>query len=90
MKGRPCRSTRLFCCRLSITNATMSLMLVGSLTLTGILAFMCCSGMVKPRRQTDLSTILINSSVAKLNSSQELSALIAKGGKAVVYLTASW
>lgn len=66
----------------------MSLVVAGA-AFTSIAAIVyCVRRAVAPAK--DLTEVLSNTSVTHITSRNQLQQLIATGGKAVVYLTASW
>ena len=67
----------------------MSLVVVGSVVVSSIAAIMYCARRARVPTK-DLSEILVNSSVSKLDTQAQLDSLFAQGGKVVVYLTATW
>ena len=67
----------------------MSLVVVGGVLAGSFAAIMfCAKRMSTPKKP--LSEVLENSTVTHISTPSQLNTLIASGGKAVVYLTATW
>ena len=66
----------------------MSLVVVGA-TITGAIAAILYCARRASSPPIDLDEVLVDSSVIKVDTRQQLSSLISSGGKVVVYLTAS-